>query len=271
MALSSISVLSNTKSKVAKYAIPVLGIAALGGVAYVGYQYLKKDVPPKLDQNPKFPKSDLSQAQAMAIADRLYAAMAQVGTDEAEIFDALNGLTYNDFVKVYDAFGKRQYSLTWGNVGDPLTSSKHHLITWLTNELNADEIKQLEKIIPNLLSVGLGYSATRQVKVVDEFGSPLSKAHVFFSENNGTATNAGGYAFLTGDSEAIVNLSYMGKKTKKFKFGDLPPVVTLNEDFSELPEVVVTAKKKDETPKYLWPAIGATAGLMILMSIGVRT
>ncbi|MGB7841150.1 MAG: hypothetical protein WBL21_00055 [Salinimicrobium sp.] len=109
---------------------------------------------------------------------------------------------------------------------------------------------------------------TRQTKVLDEFGSPLSKAHVFFSSNNGTATNSGGYAFLSGDSEAIVSLSYMGKKTKKFKFSDLPPVVTLNEDFQQMPEVVVTAKKKEETPKYLWPAIGATVGLMLLMSVG---
>lgn len=153
MALSTIPILGRTKSAVAKYAVPVLGIAAIGGVAYVGYKFLKKNELPKLAANPKFPASTLSDVQAKAIADRLHAAMQGVGTDEAAIMSALEGLTENDFVRVYEAFGKRQYSLFWGNVGDPLTSDNHHLITWLTNELNESEVKEIQKVIPNLLSV----------------------------------------------------------------------------------------------------------------------
>lgn len=154
MAVSTIGVVG--KSKVAKYAIPVLAIVAVGGVAYVGYKYLQKDKPPKLDENPNYDKSSLSQIQALAIADRLYAAMVISGTDEEAIYDALSELTYNDFVRVYEAFGRRQYSKFWGNEGDPLTSDSHHLVTWLTNELNTEEIKAIEKTIPNLLSVGVG-------------------------------------------------------------------------------------------------------------------
>lgn len=153
MALTTIPLLDRTKSKIAKNAIPVLAIVAVGGVAYVGYRFLKKDEPPKLTTNPNYPSSDLSDVQATTIAERLYNAMAGVGTDEQAILSALQGLTENDFIKVYEAFGKRQYSLFWGNKGDPLTSSKHHLITWLTNELNDNEIKELQKVIPNLLSV----------------------------------------------------------------------------------------------------------------------
>jgi len=154
MALSTIPIVG--KSKIAKYAIPVLGIVAVGGVAYVGYQFLKKNEPPKLNENPNYDKSGLTQVQALAIADRLYVAMVVSGTDEEAVFEALNGLTYNDFIKVYEGFGRRQYSKFWGNEGDPLTSDKHHLITWLMNELNSDEIKAIEKTIPNLLSVGVG-------------------------------------------------------------------------------------------------------------------
>lgn len=154
MALSTISILDKKNtSTLAKNVVPILAIAAVGGVAYVGYKFLKKDVPPKLDKNPKFPNSSLTDVQAKGIAERLFNAMKGVGTDEAAIFSALNGLTENDFIKVYESFGKRQYSLFWGNVGDPLTSSNHHLITWLTNELDAPEVKQLQKVIPNLLSV----------------------------------------------------------------------------------------------------------------------
>lgn len=155
MALSAIPILGK-QTKIAKYAIPVLGIAAVGGVAYVGYKFLKKDEPPKLNENPAFDKSTLNQVQALAIADRLYAAMVILGTDEEAVFNALDGLSHNDFIKVYEAFGRRQYSKFWGNEGDPFTSDNHHLITWLTTELNGDAIKSIEKIIPNLLSVGVG-------------------------------------------------------------------------------------------------------------------
>lgn len=150
MALSLIP-LASKAPKIAKYAIPVLGIIAVGGAAYVGYLYLKDDEPPKLASNPNFEPNTLTDVQARTIADRLYSAMASVGTDEDEIKEALTGLTYNEFVKVYEAFGKRQYSIAWGNVGDPITSDKHHLITWLTNELDSKDIDALKVIIPGIL------------------------------------------------------------------------------------------------------------------------
>ena len=42
MALSTIPILGNTGSKIAKNAIPIMAIIAVSGVAYVGYQFLKK-------------------------------------------------------------------------------------------------------------------------------------------------------------------------------------------------------------------------------------
>jgi len=153
MALSTIPILGKTGSKLAKNAIPIMAIVAVSGVAYVGYKFLKKDELPKLSTNPNLPKSTLSDVKVKVIAEQLYAAMKGVGTDEAEIISALTGLSENDFVRVYESFGKKQYSLFWGNVGDPLTSGNHHLITWLTNELGNAEIKELQKVIPNLLTV----------------------------------------------------------------------------------------------------------------------
>ncbi len=155
MALSTIPILGNTGSKIAKNAIPIMAIIAVSGVAYVGYQFLKKNELPKLNTNPNLAKSTLSDVQAKAISERLYAAMKGIGTDENAIYSALSGLSENDFVRVYESFGKKQYSLTWGNVGDPLTSDNHHLVTWLTNELEDSEIKELQKVIPNLLMVSI--------------------------------------------------------------------------------------------------------------------
>ena len=109
-------------------------------------------------------------------------------------------------------------------------------------------------------------SITRQTKVVDEFGNPLEKAHVYFSQNNGTTTNANGTAFITGAPSQTVTVSYVGMGTKQFSLEHLPPKITLIMQANQMDEVVVTSKK--ETPKYLWPAIGGVAALLILMSIG---
>jgi len=110
-------------------------------------------------------------------------------------------------------------------------------------------------------------SITKQTKVVDEFGNPLEKAHVYFSQNKGTTTNANGIAFLTGNPSQTVSISYVGMGTKQFSLETLPPKITLIMQANQMDEVVVTSKKK-ETPKYLWPAIGGVAALLILMSIG---
>jgi len=153
MALSTIPILKNSSFKLAEKVVPIMAIVAVGGVAYVGYQFLKKDKLPKLNTNPNLPKSTLSDVNVMLIAEKLYAAMEGVGTDEQAILAALSGLSENDFVSVYEAFGKRQYSMFWGNKGDPLTSGNHHLVAWLTNELGTAQIKELQKVIPNILTV----------------------------------------------------------------------------------------------------------------------
>ncbi|MDT0643690.1 hypothetical protein RM553_12680 [Zunongwangia sp. F363] len=109
---------------------------------------------------------------------------------------------------------------------------------------------------------------TRQFKIVDEFGSPLYKAHASFSNSNGAVANSSGYVMLNGNPTDQVRISFVGRKPKVFSLESIPPVVTLELNIEEMPEVVVQSNPKKETPKYLWPAIGATVGLLILMSVG---
>lgn len=45
-----------------------------------------------------------------------------------------------DWNMVYNAFGLRQYSMFWGNEGDPLTASKRNMIEVLLNELTDSQI-----------------------------------------------------------------------------------------------------------------------------------
>lgn len=110
---------------------------------------------------------------------------------------------------------------------------------------------------------------TRSIKVVDEFGYPVSGAHIYFSPNNGTSTNSNGTAALTGDPFSTINISFIGKTTEQYTFQNVPKTVVLLEEFYSLDEVVITAPKiKKETPNYVFPALGAAALLLVLMSLG---
>ncbi len=113
---------------------------------------------------------------------------------------------------------------------------------------------------------------TIQTRVMDEFGSPIFNAHVFTSPSNGATTNSNGYAELTGNAYDNVTVSYVGKTPIRFTLQNTPREVVLFESFESLDEVVVMAPRKPTVktdpslPKYLIPAIGGVALLMILMS-----
>ena len=91
----------------------------------------------------------ISTIQAASIAEQLYDAMEGMGTNEAAIWDAFRKMkTIGDFNMVYNAFEKRQYSRTWGNAGDMLTSSNYNLIQWLNYELTLAEKARLNRDFP---------------------------------------------------------------------------------------------------------------------------
>lgn len=93
----------------------------------------------------------IDQTGAEVIAERLYDAMASIGTNEKAVFAAFDLMkNRSDFNAVYNAFGKRQYSRTWGNVGDPVSSSRYDLIQWLMYELNESERGELVRKNPQL-------------------------------------------------------------------------------------------------------------------------
>lgn len=109
----------------------------------------------KLNDADKFNvnNSTLTDIQAKTIGENLYkATVSQVGTDEDLIYTQFDKLhNQSDFNKVYNVFGKRQYSETWGNVGDPVTSAKRDLIFILSNELNVSEQQKIKEDYPHLV------------------------------------------------------------------------------------------------------------------------
>ena len=121
-------------------------------VLLVGYIYLSNVLFGR-DNNLSLPSagSYLTDAQAHLIAENLYNAMASVGTDEKAIFSEFSKIkTTADFGKVSNAFGTRQYSTFWGNVGDPVTSDRLNLVQWLSHELTASEQAALSAKFPHL-------------------------------------------------------------------------------------------------------------------------
>lgn len=125
-------------------------VLAIGG--YYAYKAIKD---PNIDlstDNSQEPSS-LSKLDAKNIAEILYKAMSSPGTDEEAIYNALNGKTYNDFVKIAEAFGKRYYDKTLGSEGGWLFNDEYGLYEWLSFELNPSDMEKLAKIIPAVFDV----------------------------------------------------------------------------------------------------------------------
>ena len=102
----------------------------------------------KLNQN----NATITETQAKVIAENFHTAVMGLGTDEDLIYEQLNKLkNQNDFNAVFNAFGKRQYSQTWGNIGDPLTSDKYDLLFILANELSSNEQQYIKETYPYLV------------------------------------------------------------------------------------------------------------------------
>jgi len=110
---------------------------------------------------------------------------------------------------------------------------------------------------------------TKYTNVYNEFGDPLKGAHLSIGSYIGTTTNSNGFGELTANGDAVVRISYVGTQPQAYKLLDLPKKITLK--MESLDEVTVTAKKKEKTPKYLVPAIGAGLLLIALMSFGEET
>ncbi|WP_299116870.1 hypothetical protein [uncultured Winogradskyella sp.] len=109
----------------------------------------------ELDNDDLFPQSSatITDVEAKTIAETLYTALVTYlgGTNEDLVYAQLAKLNnQDDFNKVYNKFGLRQYSKFWGNEGDPLTSSKHDLIKIMSNEFNQEEQDYIRQTFPQI-------------------------------------------------------------------------------------------------------------------------
>lgn len=128
----------DTTLKVAKITA-IVAVVGIGG--YIAYRVYKNRFV-SMATNSKYPKANITKDQAKAKAEALYQAMYGVGADLDIVLNALNGLNYNGYVEVFNAFGKRS----------PLVGSDMTLTQWLNDQFTSTyDRTQIEFVLPGIL------------------------------------------------------------------------------------------------------------------------
>lgn len=162
-ALSSSTKVVDFTKKNWKYMLAGGGAIFVGWLVYDKFIKATPEDKSKLPVDNRFPTSTLSQQEAAVIAEELFQAMTYTGTDFNRIKNALNGLTYNDFVKVSDAFGLKYYDTIFGTEGLPYVWPKLSLHEWLANELSDKEMAVIQAIMPNVITQEVAFSVGKKV------------------------------------------------------------------------------------------------------------
>lgn len=100
----------------------------------------------QLQQEATYPDS-----QYYTFADELESAMENAGTDEETIYRVFRKIKNNkDYLYLQKAFGKRTYSgELFGGLTSLVDPTEDSLEQWLQNELSAEEITKVNKILSN--------------------------------------------------------------------------------------------------------------------------
>lgn len=96
----------------------------------------------KFSENKNYPNSNITDNQAKAKADALFEAMKGFGNGFEIVKEVIAGLNYNAFVKVYNAFGKREGIVPF--------SGKLTLTEWFNDQFSVAELQQLNFLVPNI-------------------------------------------------------------------------------------------------------------------------
>ncbi|WP_130736735.1 hypothetical protein [Flavobacterium sp. J27] len=113
------------------------------GIGYVIYKKISNRFEP-LQENKNYPVSNITDNQASAKAETIYQAMKGAGNGFETVKQAIAGVNYNGFFKIYNAFGNREGAI-------PFTS-KMNLIEWFNDQFNTYELQQLNFLVPNIFS-----------------------------------------------------------------------------------------------------------------------
>lgn len=108
----------------------------IGGIAWYVYdRFTNRFI--KLKENPNYPASNITDAQAKGRADAIAGSIGWFSNSFDTVADNLAGLNYNGFIKVYNAFGHQTGTLLGGDL---------NLIEWIRNQFTDYEVQQLSSL-----------------------------------------------------------------------------------------------------------------------------
>lgn len=108
----------------------LFGVSIVSIAGVVCYKLYWKNRFKKMEYSRAHKPVSISEGLAKSKADIIYTAMKGVGANYDRVYNALKGMGYNNYVAIYNAFGKRRpaTSLSLGNAQD-LTLSE-----WIINQ-----------------------------------------------------------------------------------------------------------------------------------------
>ncbi len=116
------------------FGITVLG---LGGALFYNLYWKNrfKRIPYDKSQRP----ATLDSGRARLKTDSIYTALRGFGANFERVYQALKGMGYNNYVAIYNAFGKRRpaTSFSFGNKNDMTLSE------WLQDQFSEDKLAKL--------------------------------------------------------------------------------------------------------------------------------
>ncbi|MFN3941491.1 MAG: hypothetical protein ACK4K1_02500 [Flavobacterium sp.] len=112
--------------------------AVFVGLGYLAYSILTNRFKPILE-NKSYPPANVTMGQAQTRAEAIYTAMKGFGANFNGVATNLQGLNYNGWVRVYNAFGKRKGA-------NPLAESID-LVAWLNDQFNKNELNLLRTLV----------------------------------------------------------------------------------------------------------------------------
>ncbi len=120
----------------------VKNVFLIGIFGFLGYKGYRKffDNFSKISQNTKYKPATITDATAFSKAESIYRAMYGAGNGYNSVKNNLINVGFNDFIKIYNAFGGRESAI-------PL-SPKKNLIEWINDEFSGQDLINLRFIRP---------------------------------------------------------------------------------------------------------------------------
>lgn len=129
--------LSNSTVSIAKNALWI------GLFGYCGYKLYTNvfNTFSAVNQDKKYQPAKINDATALAKAESIFKAMYGAGNGFNTVMRNLEGTVHNDYIKIYNAFGKRQ-GYFWGSANKTLTE-------WILDEFKGEELIKLRFVRPD--------------------------------------------------------------------------------------------------------------------------